>query len=195
MPSDGRLADVDRLRARDPAAIEAAVTLHARRVYRTARGLGFSAHDAEDLTQDVFLTFLETLDRFEARSTVGTWLVGILHHKAQERWRAAAREETADTADEMFEARFNADGSWSRPPIPVDRQVESGQTARALRDCLGRLTIQQREVFQLREVEALPAGEVGRILGCTANHVGVLFHRARTRLRACLETKGWGSDR
>lgn len=195
MPTDDRTLDLTRLLSRDPGAIEAAVTLHARRVYRTARGMGFSADDAEDLTQDVFVTFLQTLDRFEARSTVGTWLVGILHRKAQERWRMNVRDDAADPIDETFEARFNTDGSWQQPPIPADRQVEAGQTARALRKCLARLSAQQREVFQLREVDGLPAGDVGRILGCSTNHVGVLFHRARTRLRACLEIKGWGMSR
>jgi hypothetical protein len=33
------------------------------------------------------------------------------------------------------------------------------------------------------------------MLGCTINHVGVMFHRARVRLRACLEGKGWGRSR
>jgi RNA polymerase sigma factor (sigma-70 family) len=192
MRRDDGLPEVDRLRARDPAAIEAVVTVHARRLYRAARGLGFSAHDAEDLTQDVFVTFLQTIERYEARSAVGTWLMGILHHKAQEQWRSNARTESADPLDDAFEARFNSDGSWSRPPVPADRRVEAGQTAQALRDCLAGLTGQQRAVFHLREVEALPAGDVGHLLGCTANHVGVLFHRARTTLRACLETKGWG---
>jgi RNA polymerase sigma-70 factor (ECF subfamily) len=58
--------------------------------------MGFSPSEAEDLAQDVFVTFLETIERFEGRSEVGTWLFGILHHKAQERRRAHAREELSD---------------------------------------------------------------------------------------------------
>ena len=52
-----------------------------------------------------------------------------------------------------------------------------------------------REVFQLRQVEELTAVEVGEIMDSTPNHVGVLLHRARLRLRECLETKGWGRSR
>ena len=154
--------------------------------------MGFSPGDAEDLTQDVFVTFLETIERFEGRSEVGTWLSGILHHKAQERRRSHAREESSDALDEAFEARFNGDGSWKEPPIPADRLVAAGQTADALRDCLAGLPALHREVFQLRQLEDLSAGEVGGLLGCTINHVAVMFHRARVRLRACLEAKGWG---
>ncbi|MEO8522502.1 MAG: sigma factor-like helix-turn-helix DNA-binding protein, partial [Acidobacteriota bacterium] len=93
---------------------------------------------------------------------------------------------------DVFEARFDERGSWSQPPIQADRLAASQQTAEALRDCLTGLPGQHRDVFQLRQVEELSAAEVGGILGCTVNHVGVLFHRARVRLRACLEEKGWG---
>ncbi len=143
------------LRARDPAALREVVNQHARRLYRAARGMGFSSGDAEDLTQDVFVTFLETIERFEGRSEVGTWLFGILHHKAQERRRAHAREDLTDAGDDVFEARFNTDGSWREPPIPADRLVAAHQTAEALRDCLSGLPDQHREVFQLRQLEEL----------------------------------------
>jgi RNA polymerase sigma-70 factor (ECF subfamily) len=157
--------------------------------------MGFAASEAEDLSQEVFMTFLETLDRFEGRSTISTWLFGILHHKAQERRRLHAREALADSIDDVFEARFDESGAWTQPPIQADRLVGSRQTAEALHECLAGLPEQHREVFQLRQVEELSAAEVGGILGCTVNHVGVLFHRARVRLRACLEGKGWGRSR
>lgn len=183
------------LRARNPAAIREIVDAQARRIYRAARGLGFSASDAEDLAQEVFLTFLETLDRFEGRSTVGTWLFGILHHKAQERRRSHAREDSTHELDEAFERRFTADGSWLQPPVGADRLVESHQAGEMLRDCIESLPAQQREVFQLRQVEELSAVEVAGIVGCTTNHIGVLLHRARLRLRACLDGKGLGRSR
>ncbi len=186
---------LDSLRARDPAALREVVNQHARRLYRAARGMGFSSGDAEDLTQDVFVTFLETIERFEGRSEVGTWLFGILHHKAQERRRAHAREDLTDAVDDVFERRFNTDGSWREPPIPADRLVAANQTAEALRECLSGLPDQHREVFQLRQLEELSAADVSEMIGCTINHVGVLFHRARVRLRACLEAKGWGRSR
>lgn len=157
--------------------------------------MGFPPGDAEDLAQDVFVTFLETIARFEGRSAVGTWLFGILHHKVQERRRAHAREDLTDAVDDVFEGRFNTDGSWREPPIPADRLVAAGETAEALRECLSGLPDQHREVFQLRQVEDLSAANVSEMIGCTINHVGVLFYRARVRLRACLEAKGWGRSR
>jgi RNA polymerase sigma-70 factor (ECF subfamily) len=168
------------------------VDRHARRVYRAARGMGFTASDAEDLAQEVFVTFLDTLDRFEGRAQVGTWLFGILHHKAQERRRLRGREELADPIEDAFEAEFDAGGGWIQSPVPADRLAASRETADALSQCLTELSDEHRAVFQLRQVEGLTAAEVSEILGCTTTNVGVMFHRVRLRLRACLEGKGWG---
>src|SRR5258708_36714664 len=111
--------------------------------------MGFSPGDAEDLAQDVFVTFLETVERFEGRSEVSTWLFGILHHKAQERRRAHAREDLTDAVDEVFDGRFNGDGSWREPPIPADRLVPAGQTAEALRRGAAGLPDQARDAVRL----------------------------------------------
>jgi RNA polymerase sigma-70 factor (ECF subfamily) len=181
-----------RLRRRDPASLEAIVDANARRLYRATRGMGFGPGEAEDLVQEVFVTFLDTLDRFEGRAEISTWLFGILHHKVQERRRIDARGDH-DPIDEVFESRFDASGSWILPPVDPEREVASREAGTTIRHCLEELSPLQREVFQLREVEDLPALEVSNILGKTVTHIGVLLHRARMRLRECLTRKGWGS--
>ena len=74
MPSAPQLdrSTIDRLRSRDPETLSEAVREHAQPLYRAARGMGFREEEAEDLVQDVFATFLETLDRFEGLSQVRT---------------------------------------------------------------------------------------------------------------------------
>src|SRR3990172_8709853 len=104
------------LQARDPGTLATVVQDHARPLYRAARGMGFRDEEAEDLVQDVLTTFLETLDRFEGRSQVRTWLFGILHRKMLERWRGRQRDALSDSFDETFESRFDEHGGWIRPP-------------------------------------------------------------------------------
>jgi RNA polymerase sigma-70 factor (ECF subfamily) len=188
-------AFLDRLRRRDPEALRAIVEQHARRLYRAARGMGFSREEAEDLSQETLMAFIESLDRFEGRSQVSTWLFGILHHKIQERRRLHAREEQNDPIDAVFESQFDSRGNWLRPPTPPDRHVSSREAQEAVLRCLEGLTPLQREVFQLRQIEELSAVHVSKILGLTVTNIGVMFHRARTKLRACLEGKGWGGSR
>jgi hypothetical protein len=103
------------LRARDPHTLERLVSEHARRLYRGARSMGFSTGEAEDLTQEVFVTFLETLDRFEGRAQVGTWLFGILYRKAHERRRSRQRDERTESIEQVFEARFDTGGGGRNP--------------------------------------------------------------------------------
>lgn len=181
-----------RLRARDPEALARAVHEHARPLYRAARGLGFREDESEDLVQDVFTTFLEGLDRFEGRSQVRTWLFGILHHKVFEKRRAAYRDERNDPIDAVFEERFDARGNWANPPRDLQRQLESNAIGAAIAQCLEGLPAAQREVFVLREMEGLETPEVCKALGVTVTNMSVLMHRARNRLRECVEKKGWG---
>jgi RNA polymerase sigma-70 factor (ECF subfamily) len=182
---------LERLRRRDPDALREIVETHARPLYRAARGMGFAIEEAEDLAQDVLVTSIERLDRFEGRAQIGTWLFGILHHKVQERRRSRARDELHDSIDTVFEAQFDSRGTWIQPPLAPDRAVTAAEARDAIRECLEGLPPLQREVFQLREVEDLSAADVGNVLAQTVTHIGVLLHRARMRLRACLEGKGW----
>ncbi len=179
------------LRRRDEDAIRQVAQDHARRLYRAARGLGHAAPDADDLVQDVFVTFMATLDRFEGRSSVQTWLFGILLHKSRERRRVRLKDERHDPIDEQWADTFDGRGSWIRTPVDPDRSLESDEAGHAIAECLPGLPAQQRDVFILRLVEHLTTAEVGKILGLTVTHTGVLLHRARLRMRACLGAKGW----
>jgi len=191
------VADLDEsllalLRARDPDALRTIADEHGRRIYRAARGMGHSAADAEDLVQDVFLAFLLSLDRFEGRAQVGTWLFGILHRKSLERRRAVVREELSDPIDQLFESQFDTSGHWHLAADAPEHLIHAEQAGSAIAGCLEALPDQQREVFHLRQVEELPAEAVSKITGLSVTHIGVLLHRARVRLRACLDEKGWG---
>jgi RNA polymerase sigma-70 factor (ECF subfamily) len=191
MTADGNPAFLERLRQREPAALAEAVRDHARTLFRAARGLGFPEPEAEDLVQDVFTTFLERLDSFEGRSQLRTWLFGILHRKAMERRRMSLIDDRMDPIDEVFEARFGADGKWARPPADLERLFLSKEPGEAIRGCMDSLNVRQREAFVLREIEGLETVEICKTLDVSVTHFGVLIHRARTRLRECLEGKGW----
>lgn len=186
---------VARLKSRDSDVLADLVNEHSRPLYRAARGMGFNEDEAEDMVQDVFITFLSSIDRFEGRSQLRTWLFGILHHKSMERRRKQAREDRHDTIDEIFEARFDGAGSWVSPPQDLIRLLESKQIGQAIAQCMDGLPALQRSVFVLREIEGLPGENVCKILGVSSTNMGVLMFRARNRLRECLEGKGWGQTR
>jgi len=181
---------LDSLRRRDPSGVEAAVDGHARALFSIARALGFDSDQSEDLVQETLATFLETLDRFEGRSSVRTWLVGILYKKSLERRRSLARESQMDPIEEVLESRFSRFGRWARPPADIERLLASKRAGAAIMACLEQIPVQQRAAFILRELEQLETGEICKILGISVTNLGVLIHRARIRIRECLEAKG-----
>ena len=183
---------LQRLRRRDPELLASLIREHSRPLYRAARGMGFREDEAEDLVQDVFMTFLTSLDRFEGRCQLRTWLFGILHNKTMERRRKRGQEDRHDAIDEVFESRFDSNGKWAAPPQDLLRLTESRQLGEAITNCLDGLPPTQRSVFVLREMEDMETEEICKILDVTATNMGVLMHRARIRLRECLEGCGWG---
>lgn len=185
---------LDLLRRKDPEILADVVSRHARPLFRACRGMGFSREEAEDLTQEVFKTFLETLDRFEGRSRVRTWLFGILYRKVQERRRFAYREKQNDPIDDVLESRFDQKGSWSRPPVELHRVVESKELAEKIQECMEHLSGKQRDVFVLRDVEGIGTEETCKILNITRTNMFVLLSRARSSLRECLEGKEVGMN-
>lgn len=183
---------LDNLRARDPETLTWIVQANGAPLMRAARGMGFRCEEAEDLVQEVFATFLDSIDRFEGRSQIRTWLFGILHRKAQEARRKLGKDNLADALDDTFDSRFDSSGAWQTPPQDHGRIYESRELGAAIEGCLDGLTHMQRSAFILREVEGVESTEICKILDVTATNMGVLLFRARIRLRDCLEAKGWG---
>lgn len=181
----------DRVRHGDREAMRLAVRAYLPQVLRAARSAGLDRAEAEEVTQRTFTTFLEKAERFEGRSSVRTWLFGILYRKIFERRRERARDKRLEELDEAFASRFDASGRWIRPPHPTpDAALAAKETRRQISECLDQVPARQKASFLLREVEGFSTAEIGEILGITQTNVGVTLHRVRNRLRECLEAHG-----
>ncbi len=178
------------IRAGDRNTIQTVVETYLGQILRAARGAGLGPQRAEEVTQATFATFIEKAEKFEGRSHVRTWLFGILYKKIAEARRQLQREVQMDDIEDVVEKRFNPDGSWVRPPQPVDLQLYRTEVGKLIEDCLEVVPTQQRMAFILREAEGLGTDEICKILEVTRTNIGVLLYRVRNRLRECLETKG-----
>jgi RNA polymerase sigma-70 factor (ECF subfamily) len=185
------------IRSRDPRALDHVVRGCLPSLLRAARAAGLPPDRAEDAVQAALLIFVQRAAAFDGRVRVCTWIHGILWRKVREEWRAAGRE--ADhkdvDVDAVVEARFGADGRWSRPPAGPVEALLRGELRRELEGCLAGLPDRQRVAFVLREVEGYDTAEICNILEVTANNLGVLLFRARNRLRECLEARGFRGSR
>ena len=151
--SDPNLAA--QVRAGDRTAIRTVVETYLGQIFRAARGAGLGPQEAEDVTQATFTTFIEAAPRFEGRSSVRTWLFGILYKKIAEVRRARQRDNQNEDIDEAFERRFDAGGMWTSPPDPIDTVLHRKEVEAEIFTCLDAAPLRQALVFILREVEEL----------------------------------------
>ena len=68
----------ERIRARDPEALQVVIETYLPQILCAARGAGLKPREAEEVAQNTFTTFVESAERFEGRSHVRTWIFGIL---------------------------------------------------------------------------------------------------------------------
>jgi len=177
------------LKERRPGAVEALVEEFASPLLAAARSWGMSLPDAEETVQDALVDFLAALDRFEGRSTLKTFLFGVLFNKCSERRRKAARELATEDVEGAFDARFGLFGIWNCIPKGPEDEAVNGELKDWLSRCAEALTTDQRAAFQMKVVEGKETEEICKILGVTPTNLGVLLFRARNRLRECLEKK------
>lgn len=158
---------------------------------------------AEDAVQETLLAAIESSGRYAAKSSVKTWLTGILKHKIIDHVRRQSREQPLagdDDADrsesEMVDALFAADGHWRDPPRSWGDPARAFENARfweVFELCSRAMPARMARVFALREVFELSTEEICKELDISATNCWVLLHRARLALRACLETKWLGN--
>ena len=150
-------------------------------VWRSLHALGFGGPALQDALQDVFLTVHRRLESFQARSSMQTWLYGIVRLVARNHWRRRQRK----GRDEPLPASLPASD-----PGP-DRKLEEREAMCFVQDFLGQLDEHRRQVFLLCEMEQLPAPQVAEMLGVKLNTVYSRLRLARRDFRrAVAKRKG-----
>lgn len=158
---------------------------------------------AEDAVSETLLAALARPQSFAGRAQLKSWLVGILKHKVIDLLRQNAREvqlgtttESADAADDELHAlMFRADGHFAQPPADwghPEQELVSRQFFEVLEACTDKLPPTMGRVFLMREWLELSADEICKELGLSSTNLYVLLHRARLRLRECLQLNWFG---
>jgi RNA polymerase sigma-70 factor, ECF subfamily len=199
-------ATVAALRAGDEASFAALVERYNGALQRLALGYVKDQAAAQDVVQEAWLGLLQSLDRFEERSSLKTWLFRILINCARARARKESRtlpfsQAFPDEDDEATAAvephRFYPGwlpaigGHWRRPPVRWENEPEeralAGETRAVIQRGIDSLPPQQREVILLRDVAGCRSDEVCNVLGLSDTNQRVLLHRARSSVRRLLE--------
>jgi len=158
---------------------------------------------AEDLVQESIEAALKQSSTFAGRSTLKTWVFAILRNRIIDHVRQAGRTvavsnllEEDENWLERQDALFSEKGGWrdsARPqtwPAP-EESMQSQQFWRVFEACLDHLPPNTGRVFMMREFLGFDTEEICTQLSITSTNLHVILHRARLKLRGCMEI-GWG---
>ena len=161
-----------------PPDFERVVAEHHARVARlVGRLLGWDAA-AEEVVQEVFLSALESMQRFRGEAALSTWLTRIAVNKCRSRIRKRFVRRRLFGAL-LRRARRQSAASADSPALENEKYER-------VRDAVSRLPIRFREVVVLRYLEELEIDRISEILGASRNAVEVRLSRARARLKESL---------
>ena len=151
-----------------PLSIEEVVTVYSRTVYAIALAKTGTREDAEDIFQEVFLSYVRKRPKFEDERQGRVWFSRATVYCCKMLWRTKKRHETL--------------------PMEAAEGIEftSGEDRELLME-LRNLPKKHREVLELIYFGGLSTGEAAKVLGCSPNAVRIRLSRARTALEKRLK--------
>jgi RNA polymerase sigma-70 factor, ECF subfamily len=211
VPMPPRLADDDAelvagLKRRDEMAFVTLLQRYQGQLLRLALVYCRTKDLAEEVVQDTWLGVIQGIDRFEGRASFKTWLFQILVNRARTRAVKEGRmlafsslgDEMETTAEPAVPAeRFRTlddpwPNNWAVPPHSWGESSDAILLRRETMDLVQRAIAElpptQQQVITLRDIEGWMSEDVCNVLQISETNQRVLLHRARSRVRAALET-------
>ena len=153
-------------------------------------------HLAEDAVHEAFAAALKNSESFAGQALFQTWVFAILKHKISDVLRAKGRTlSLADEDNDDSETRFFAEnGHWKQQMRPTEwHGAEQAALSNEFWDvftlCLDNLPADQARVFMMREFIEMECSQICTNTGMSLSNVYVLLHRARLKLRNCLQRR------
>jgi len=154
---------------------------------------------AEDAVQEALMGALKNAKSFAGQAALKTWMFAILKNKIADSLRQRQRHEQAgvslpeEAQQEDLDTLFDHRGHWQAGRQPSAWEDPEGATRdkqfwRTFEACLDNLPGDQARVFMMREFVEMDSHEICIAAGITLGNLNVMLHRARLRLRGCLET-------
>ena len=197
---DSRL--VEALRDRDERAFEQLTREYNASLLRVAQIYVTSRAVAEEVVQETWLGVLKGIERFEARSSLKTWIFRILTNIAKTRAQREGRtlpfsalerpgavpEPAVDPERFLPPEHERWPGHWSAKPEPwPEDRLLAAEARTVVEEAIEGMPPAQRAVISLRDIEGWSSEETCNALGVTETNQRVLLHRARSKVRRALE--------
>lgn len=179
---------IDSVVAGQASKFEVLVGAYQQRIYSTLLGMLGNRQDAEDVTQETFLTAFRKLDQFERRSSFYTWLHRIAFNAAIDLQRRKKRTRNRLVSSDVIDTIERA-GQQSSSPESI---VIANETVTQVQLAMSRLDVERRNIIALRDLQEMDYAEIASMLDIPVGTVRSRLHRARIELRDIMNAMGIG---
>ena len=173
---------IERAKSGEIPAFRELMERHQVTIFRTAFDMMGNRHDAEDVTQEVFLKVHRGLGRFRAESKMSTWLYRITINACHDHMSRRSFQ-TTRPADHLERVNSSAPLFHGGGDVTPDRSAESELIARHVEQALSMLSPRERSIFVLRHYHDLTMKEIAVVLRISEGTVKSMLFRALQRLQ------------
>lgn len=177
---------IKNLKAGDEVAFKELVETFQKKIYNTCLGLLQNTEDAEDITQEVFVSVYESINTFKGESKLSTWMYRIAITKSLEYIRAKNRKKRFAFFQQFFTNEKgelkNEVGHFYHPGV----QLENKERAAILFLAIDKLPENQKTAFILSKVDDLSYSEIAKVMSLSVSSVESLLFRAKQNLQKYL---------
>lgn len=176
---------VERLKAREPSAMDELVDAFSDKIYNLAMGLLKREQDAEDIVQDTLLQVIEKIDTFRGEAALSSWIYRIAINFSYMKIRKNKRDDYIPIEEHM--PRFEKSGMHEYPVSnwadKADNQLARKEMRELIIENIDKLSEKYKTVLVMRDIQGLSTEEVAEVTGMTIPAVKSRLHRARLFLR------------
>ena len=170
---------IQNLKSGNAAAFNELVSAYSDRVYNTVLGMLQQAEDAEDVTQEVFVSVYRNIGKFRGDARLSTWVYRIAVTKSLEALRKRKRlpPDTARVSDEALKGLPGA--TFHHPGLLAENREKGAILFKAL----NAIPESQKTAFVLHKTEGLSYAEIAGVMEISLSSVESLIYRARQNLQ------------
>jgi RNA polymerase sigma-70 factor (ECF subfamily) len=169
-----------KIAAGQQSALESFYQLYEPRVYRYALSKLNDSFEAADTLNEVMMEVWKYAERFEGRSKVSTWLLGITHHKVYDRLRKRKKSNLEDDIDDFSNHLTDAN------QVNMEQVLAGADDADMIQNCMKKLSGSHREVIHLAFFEDMHYQEIAQVSDCPEGTIKTRVFHAKQALKKCL---------
>jgi len=161
-------------------------------LYKWAYYKTSSVETARDMVQDTFLAAAEKMESFKGESSPKTWLFSILNHKIIDMYRNRVKQPVSMEGP-LFSKFFDNKGNWRKEKEPKDwddgetQLLDDSEFQQVLQKCLESLPEKWNMCVKMKYLSGKEGEAICQELGINPTNFWQIVHRAKLKLRDCVE--------